>query len=157
MWRHLFSFLCTPPGQTECQSRRLRYPVHYTMTCAEEHRVVRKNIPQSLTDEIHTNHVSRPQSTSLLRQKMTEVCIGWRRRKGSAQQQIDQEKNAAVLISSATPATCPFAVHRAVGALLHYSGPDHRALGRLNVQIKPTQEIANLSVLHQRLPQSFRR
>jgi hypothetical protein len=113
---------------------------------------VRKNITQSLTNEIYTDHVPRPQGTSLFRQKMTEMCIGWLRRKGSAQQQIDQEKNAAALISGANSATRPFAVHRAVGALFHYSSHDHRALRRLNVQIEPTQERANLSVLHQRLP-----
>jgi hypothetical protein len=83
---------------------------------------------------------------------MTEVYIGWRRRKGSAQQQIDQEKNAAALVSGANSATRPFAIHRAVCALLHYSGTDHRALRRLNVQSEPTQERANLSVLQQRLP-----
>ena len=55
-------------------------------------------------------------------------------------------------MSSANSAARPFAVHRAVGALLHYSGLDHCALGRLNVQIEPAQESANLSVLHQRLP-----
>ena len=48
--------------------------------------------------------------------------------------------------------TRPFAVHSAVGALLHYSGPDHSPLRCLNVQIEQAQERANLFVLRQRLP-----
>ena len=102
-------------------------------------QVVWNNIPQSLTDEINADHVPRSEGTSMFRQKMTEVRISWYRWEVSAQQQINQEKNAVALISSANAATCLLAAHRTIGALIHYPGPDHRTLRRLNVQIQPLQ------------------
>ena len=48
-------------------------------------RVMRNNIPESLTDEIHTDNVPRPQRTSLFRQKMTEIYISWLSRKSFTQ------------------------------------------------------------------------
>jgi hypothetical protein len=118
-------------------------------------QVVWNNIPQSLTDEIDADHMPRPQGTSLFRQKMTEVRISWHRREVSAQQQINQEKKAVALISSANSATCPLTAHRTIGALVHYPSPDHRTLRRLNVHIQPLQKSTNLAVLHQRLLAKF--